>query len=174
MTKSTTPRRPNHAPIDLDVIQAKCTDDAGCWIWNGAIHAGMPVIRHDRKVVNVRRYIAEHIQGHQVTGRLATASCGNGKCCAPDHIDLITRLALQRRTTRQTQHQQLATRNEKLAQAARARSPLNQEIVDAIRASDLPIRALAAQYNLAQASVHRVKTYQSWKDYRSPFAGLGK
>lgn len=174
MTRSTTIRRANHAPLDLDVILAKCTEEGDCWNWNGALHCGAPVVRIGGKVHNVRRHIAEHIQGRDVAGKLAIARCGNGKCCAPEHIDVITRRALQRRTTRQTQHQQRVTRNERIALAARTRSVLDSDKVRQIRASDLPGRDLAAQLGVSLSAVQKARNYQTWKDYRSPFAGLAR
>ena len=172
MTRSATVRRANHAPIDLDLILAKSTEDGDCWQWGGGYHCGAPVIRHGKRVVSVRRYIAEHIQARSVAGRLAHTSCGNPKCCAPDHIDLITRLQLQRRTTIQTKYQQSVTRNERIAMAARTRSVLDPDKVAAIRASDLPGRDLAAQLGVSLNAVQKARNYQTWKNYRSPFTGL--
>lgn len=172
MTRSTTPRRPDHAPVDLGVIRAKCCEEGTCWLWQGAMHTGHPVLRHRGKVVNVRRIIAEEFLYLAVEGKLATARCGNGKCCAPEHVEMVTRRTLQRRTTRRTQHQQRPTRNAKQAAIQRARSVLDWDKVQAIRASDLPGRKLAEQYGVALETVQNVRKYRTWKDYSSPFAGL--
>ena len=167
-----TVRRANHAPIDLDLIHAKCIEEGDCWLWQGAMHCGMPVVRHAGKVVNVRRYIAEHLQGLDVAGKLASCKCGNGMCCAPDHVDMITRKQLQRRTSKRTQFHQCPVRNERLALIAREKSPLDQAAVDAIRASDMPSRDIADKIGLAHSTVQHIRSYRSWKNYRSPFAGL--
>jgi hypothetical protein len=172
MTKSTTPRRANHAPLDLGLIRAKSVEEGNCWLWQGAIHCGMPVIRHNGKVVNVRRLVAQEFLYLNVEGKLATARCGNGKCCAPEHVDVVTRQTLQRRTTRRTLHQQRPSRNAKLAQAARARSPLDQAMVDAIRADERPGREIADELGVAHSTVQHIRSHRNWKNYRSPFAGL--
>lgn len=172
MTRSTTPRRGNHAPLDIDLIHSKCVEEGDCWLWQGALHCGAPVMRDGNRVVNVRRWIAEHVKGLAIEGKLASPHCGNGKCCAPEHVDVVTRRTVQRRTTKRTQFQQRVTRNEKVALAARARSPVDQAMVDAIRASDMPGRALADQLGLAHSTVQHIRSHRSWKNYRSPFAGL--
>jgi hypothetical protein len=172
MTLPAPPRRANHAPLDLDVIHSKCIEEGDCWLWHGAMKCGMPVVRHAGKVVNVRRYIAEHLQGLDVAGKLASCKCGDGMCCAPAHIDMIRRKQLQQRTTTRTLHQQRLVRKEKLAMAARARSPLDQAMVDAIRASELTGRQIAEQLGVAQSTVQHIRSHRSWKNYRSAFAGL--
>ena len=172
MTRDITPRRPDGAPLDLAVIVAKCTEEGDCWLWRGAVHCGMPVVRHNNRVVNVRRYIAQHIQGSVVDGKLASTRCGNPQCCAPEHVDMITRKELQRRTAKTTKNQQRPSRNYKLAIKARARSTLNDELVAQIRASDLTGRELAALYGVSLSSIQKARNYQSWRDYRSPFAQL--
>lgn len=166
-------RRANHAPLDIEVIRAKTIEEGDCWLWQGALNQGVPVVRHAGQIINVRRFIAQHLQGKAVQGKLASTTCRNPQCCAPDHVDLITRKQLQIRTTKQTRHQSRPSRNEKLAAQARARSSvLNHEAVAAIRSSDRPGRELAEQYGVALSTVQHARNYRSWKDYRSPFAGL--
>jgi hypothetical protein len=168
-------RRANHAPLDIEVIRAKSIEEGDCWLWQGALNQGVPVVRHAGQIINVRRYIAQHLHGKAVQGKLASTTCRNPQCCAPEHVDLITRKQLQIRTTKRTRHQSRASRNEKLAARARARSSaLDQEAVAAIRASDLTGRELAEQYGVALSTVQHARNYRSWKDYRSPFAGLMK
>jgi len=166
------PRRANHAPLDLGLIRAKSVEEGNCWLWQGAMHTGMPVIRHNGKVVNVRRIIAQEFLYIDVDGKLATARCGNGKCCAPEHVDVVTRQTLQRRTIARTQFHQRVTFKEKAAQAARARSPLDHAMVDAIRADERPGREIADELGVAHSTVQHIRSHRNWKDYRSPFAGL--
>jgi len=174
MTTSNAPRRANHAPLDLAAIHAKCTEEGDCWNWDGALHCGAPVARLGGKTYNVRRYMAEQLMGRNVAGKLAHTTCRNPRCVAPHHIEMITRLQLQRRTTIRTQHQQRASRNERIAMAARSRAALDPEKVEQIRASDMPSRALAAVLSVSQSTVLKARNYQSWKDYRGPFAGLAR
>lgn len=172
MTRSTTPRRANHAPVDLGVIRSKCIEEGNCWLWQGAMHAGMPVIRHNGKVVNVRRVIASEFLFIDIEGKLVPASCGNGQCCAPQHVDVVTRRTLQRRTIARTQFHQRVTFKEKAALAARARSPLDQAMVDAIRADNRPGSEIADQLGLPHSTVQHIRSHRNWKNYRSLFAGL--
>lgn len=172
MTRSTTTRRPNHAPLDLAVIHAKCTDEGDCWIWDGALHCGHPVVRHGGKVISVRRYIAKHIHGRAVDGKLASTTCANSQCCAPAHIALVPRRQLNRSVTKLTRHQSQLSRNHKLAMKKRALSTLTVDQVQQIRESDLPGRALAAQYGVVLYTVQRIRNGASWRDYSSPFAQL--
>lgn len=172
MTKSLTPRKANHAPLDLAAIHAKCTEDGDCWLWNGAIHCGMPVLRAGSKVISVRRYIAIEIQARAIGTRLASTNCGNPRCCAPDHIAMLTRKQLNVRATQRTRHQNRLNRNHKLATAKRALSPLTADQVAEIRMSTLQGRPLAKKYGVALDTVQRIRNGRTWRDYASPFAGL--
>jgi len=165
------PRRRNYAPLDLKMIREKCVEDGTCWIWQGAINQGMPVARDRDRIVNVRRHIAGYLRGEIVLGKLASTTCGTPRCCAPAHIEMVTRQSLQRKSALTLYHQAPA-RREKLAIAQRARSPLDSEMVAAIRASDLPGRDLAALYGVSLSTIQGVITHRTWQNYRNPFAGL--
>jgi len=169
---TTTPRRPNGAPLDLAVIRGKCTADGECWTWDGAMHHGMPVVRHGRQVVNVRRHIAAHIQLQRVAGLLASTLCHNPACCAPDHIRMLTRRQLQKRTARRVGPQQGALRNARLSILARRRSVLDAASVALIRGSDRTGRDLAQELGVSLSCVQKVRRFETWRDFANPFSGL--
>lgn len=174
MTTSRATRRANHAPLDLAAIAAKIVEEGDCWIWQGAFNQGVPVVRHNARIINVRRFIAHEVQGLDVVGKYASTRCQNPQCCAPDHVDLITRKQLQRRTTKRTQHQKRLSRNEKIAVAARSKSVLNTDAVAEIRASDLTGRELAERYGCALSTIQAARNHRNWRDYRNPFSGLAR
>lgn len=172
MTKSSLPRRANHALVDLQIIHAKCTEEGDCWLWHGAMHGGAPVLRAGRQMMSVRRYIAIEIQKRVVGTLLASTECGNAQCCAPDHIAMLTRKQLNQRVTQRTRHQSQLHRNHKLSMSKRGQSPLTADQVAEIRMSTLQGRPLARKYGVALDTVQNIRNGRTWRDYASPFAGL--
>ena len=49
----------------------------------------------------------------------------------------------------------------------------NMEKAQEIRASDKPCHVLALVYGVDKSMVSRVRRGEAWRDYSSPFAGLG-
>ena len=69
----------------LKLIKSRCTEEGRCWLWTGAQDGhGRPQMRHDGKVVYVRRLVRELTDGQPVPkGFVAAASCGQKLCVSP-------------------------------------------------------------------------------------------
>ena len=168
-------RRPDHVPHTLETIFDKCIDDGGCWIWQGGLGHGTPMLSHERQPIPVRRYIAEHIQGRQVGKLLATARCMNRLCVAPDCIELVTRARLQKRWADHLMYSQNPVRNAKIAAVKRSQSPHSEEVVQKVRelSERMSQREVARTLGLNFDFVNKIVTGKSRRDYsNNPWAGL--
>lgn len=159
----------------LEAIKANCDEVGDCWEWRGALDGTAPIMRISmtRRLVPVRRFILEEA-GKMKEGHLACAKCGNPRCVAPDHAIAMTRQDLQVRTARITRYGKSAARKQKLAIARRAGGTvLTMEKVQEMRALGLSTRQAARTYGCCQSTAADALAGRTWKDYSSPFAGLG-
>jgi hypothetical protein len=172
-----TPRRPDRAPVTMDIIRSKCIEDGDCLVWqagkSSAEASGIPYMKAEGKTVPVRRWIAENVLKLQVKGKLASTSCANSACVEPEHIAMKTRTKLQKDTVNRTLYHLNPVRNAKLAKAARARSPHPPEMVEKIRAAEGSHKAIARELGVSFDMVNRIKNGQSHRSYtNNPWAGL--
>lgn len=168
-------RQPRHAAHTLDSILAKCDEDAGCWLWKGALGHGVPSLCVERKTMPVRRYIAQHIQGRRVAGLAATASCMNALCVSPDCLVLVTRSQLQKMWADHLGYHSNPVRNHKLALRAREHSPHSDETVALVRklSETLTQREIAQRLGLNFDFVNKLVRNKLRRDYAAnPWAGL--
>lgn len=168
-------RQPYRVPHTLDSILAKCDEDAGCWLWRGALGHGVPSLSVERKTMPVRRYIAQHIQGRRVAGLLATASCMNALCVSPDCLVLVTRSQLQKMWADHLGYHKNPVRKAKLARKARENSPHSDETVAMVRqlSETLTQREIARRLGLNFDFVNKVIRNELRRDYAAnPWAGL--
>ena len=154
-------------------LEGKFTKCGGCWVWNAALSSGqVPAMRvpGKRETIAVRRWIAEQM-ALNCDGKLVTTKCENKTCVNPEHIDVVTRKTLQKRTAK-TGYLHTITRAKNLSKAARKRAKITPEIAQRIRESSLSIRAQAEIEGLAKSTISRIRRHEMWKDYTNPFAGL--
>lgn len=144
-----TPRRPDGAPVTMDLIRSKCIEDGDCLVWQAGksttTNTGIPYMKADGKIVPVRRWIAENILKLPIKGKLASNICANPACVAPEHVAMKTRVKLQKDTVARTLYHLNPVRNAKLAKAARDRSPHPPEMVEKIRAAEGSHKAIARE-----------------------------
>jgi uncharacterized protein YjcR len=99
-------------------------------------------------------------------------TCDTVNCVCPKHLTLTTNKAAQKRAAAQGKFSTL-TRRAKLAKSKQAaESPLNEEKVAAIRASDERLKDLAARYGVSMNTISNIRNGKRWKTYSTPFAGL--
>jgi hypothetical protein len=158
----------------IEAIRANCDEVGDCWEWRGAMDCTAPVMRPagSRKLMPVRRVVMT-LTGKSVDGRLACAKCLNDRCVNPEHAVGLTRQQLQQRTAQVTQYGRSPARSAKLALARRRHSQMTEEIVADMRASGLSTRAAAAAFGCGQTAAADILAGRTWRDYSSPFAGLG-
>lgn len=155
-------------------IWSRCTEYGDCLLWDGAVDdCGVPQMRlpGSRKVEPVRRVLLLAM-GRNIAGKLATTNCRNQRCMHEKHVVALTRKQLQVRSGKKLRGNPL--RAAKLAIARRKTAKLDMEKVHEMRASGMNTRQAAAHYNVTQSTAAKVMRGEIWKDYSSPFAGLGE
>lgn len=159
----------------LEKIQKHIVEDGDCWNWTGALQScgSVPMMNHGGRAAAVRRLILED-QGAYLGKRLATYTCGNAKCVNPEHVAPITRRALQLRNAEQHGYSNNPVRRKRLAENARTRAKINEQIAEEIRNAEGTQHEIAKRFGVSQATVSRVVLGKGWRTYGgNPFAGLG-
>jgi hypothetical protein len=160
----------------IERIYKHVEEDGECWNWTGALQAcgASPVMRWQGKTASVRRLIMlDKTQSRIRKNWLASYRCGNPMCVHPEHMGWTFRGPIQRRTTDEQQYHIDVMRCKKLSDKARAKGKLTLELATEIRMAEGNQRQIAAQYGVSQATVSAIKIGKTWRNYSSPFAGLG-
>ena len=158
----------------LDTLTPHCVDDAGCLVWKRSCCNGHPAMRRDGKTMLVRRVLWEQLKGPIPAGHIVRMTCGSSKCICPEHMECTT----YQRVAKQLGALGIMSGTKRSAAIARAKrkghqAKLTAEAVQAIRTSDEPGTVLAARYGIAQATVSKVRLGKVWRDFASPWRGLG-
>lgn len=161
----------------MDRIRAKCREDGDCLIWEGAGAEKTPIMRvpGSRSLVPVRRVVLE-LAGEWKGSAVATNTCGNSMCVAPEHAIGATRRALVKAAVARTGYHKRPTRNARISAISRANGgKLSAEAVIEIRESELSTRALAAIHGVSQSAIWDVVAGRTYREYAAnPFTGLGE
>lgn len=155
----------------METIKERTIEEGECWIWQAGKSHGTPALRHEGRIIQVRRYIFQYLQGKNSTGRYVTMCCDNLACVNPEHIVAQTRKQLQQRTARRTQYGKSRTRNMKIARAKQEASALTWERVREIRAMEGSSRSVARELGMHFSTVHLIRMGVTWKE-TTPFTGL--
>lgn len=160
----------------IDAITRHAVEDGDCWRWTGALQScgATPVMHYKRKVGAVRRFILLD-KGPAPLGQvLATYSCGNPLCVNPEHAQWAKRKTVQQRTFKERGHQNDALRCKKLADKAREKAKLTEELAAQVREAHGNQREIAARFGISQSTVSSIKLGKTWRSYvGNPFVGLG-
>lgn len=153
----------------LDRIRSRCTDDAGCWVWDGHCNRGVfPVMSVKGKPASTRRVAWEAVNGPVPPGFEIVAGCATFKCVNPACAEKVTKRA--RRILMAAQRDKSSTA--KATAKIRAKAKLSMEIAREIRASDLPNTVLAERYGVVHQVVSMVRLNKAWVE-ATPWTGLG-
>lgn len=155
----------------LAKIAACCDEEGECLIWGGG-SAKVPHISFDGSKINVRALVLRAHSVERIDGTMLGCSCGNRKCVEFDHIRQRTRLQHAQHFGKLGAYSG-PVKIAKMAATKRAKSKLDDEKVAAIRISTKSAKALSAEYGVAASYITSIRNRQLWKDYNSPFAGLG-
>lgn len=157
----------------LDTITARSVEEGDCLLWQAGTTHGTPALRHDGRVIQVRRYIVEVLQGKTVPkGMLVSTCCENLDCVSPGHIRIFTRAQLQAHTAKRTQFGADPVRRMRLARAKQAASKLTWDDVRAIRAMDGTDKGIARELGLNFSLVNCIRKHRTWRESNNPFIGL--
>lgn len=162
--------------ITLKDIKDRTEEVGECWIWQqGTTKQGYPIMKpRGCKCQTVRR-IVMHLQGKNVAVRQpVTTTCDERLCVNPAHLRASTLQAVARKAAAQGKIG--GPRLGAAIAAARRRlglTKLTLEDAAAIRVSTDSPDAIAARFGVNASQIKRVRRGEAWKDYSSPFAGLG-
>lgn len=155
----------------MSVIRSRCVEDGDCLIYQRG-RGKLPYVTIDRKKVNIRKLVVLAAGGRVIEGGFFGSCCETPRCIAEGHIR-------QRNRKQHGQHfgalgvYSATGKVARMAATKRAKSKLDDEKVAAIRASDKSSMALSKEYGVAASYITSIKAGKLWKNYSSPFAGLG-
>lgn len=162
------------SPKFINRLRKRSEEVGDCWEWTGAMQSGtgVPVLRYEGRAQPVRRAIALEL-GLPLQGKLATCKCVNMRCVNPEHVTVVTRQQLQKRTAKANSLHLNQARCRKLAQSARRNGKLTEAQVAEIRAIEgMRQRDIAALYGITQPTVSAIRRGVKWKDYSNPWLQL--
>lgn len=163
--------------ITLKDIKDRTEEIGDCWIWQqGTTQQGYPVMKpRGCKCQTVRRIVLQ-LQGKKVAARQpVTTTCDERLCVNPAHVKASTTSAVA--LTAAAQGKMGGPRLGAAIAGARRRlglTKLTMEDAVAIRACTGRLDDMAARFGVDVSQIKRVRRGEAWKDYSSPFAGLGR
>ncbi|WP_439587505.1 hypothetical protein [Hydrogenophaga sp.] len=162
--------------MKLNDIKARCIEEGNCWMWQGPIgKTGYPItkLKGHQAPALVRRLVVELVGRPPAPRQPVIATCGDRRCCNPAHLELSSPSEVGKAAAKKGAFSSL-TRRAKISAGVRASgTKLTEQQAEEIRASDKPLREISRQYGINRSGVRRIKTGETWADYRNPFAGLG-
>lgn len=155
----------------IDRIMARCVEDAGCLIWPGAMAAGTnPQIRHEDKLVNIRRFLYEREKGPIPEGKQIGVLCECKRCIR--HIGPLTVQEVRQKVAR-TGAYATAIHGPKIAAGWRARRKYSAEFIAEVRESDEPTMDMARRLGVSFSHLYKIRRGETRKyDQPNPFASL--
>lgn len=159
----------------MKTIAAKCDEFGDCLIWRGArnSHSVPTFTVYGDRAVNVKRWIAKHVLGLDISGKFVTTTCMDKLCVSPDHVKVMTRGRLQQAWSDHLQYGSDPVRRAKLAESARARSVFDLETIQRIRDAEGKQKDIAKELGVPKQLVSRVKRGAAWQEFtNNPWLGL--
>lgn len=150
-------------------IRARCVEEGECILWQGWTNSsGNPIYWDGGKTKQLRRLVAEKVSGIKLRdGDRAFMTCRNVACLEPSHI------AKGKGTEWSRGMPKSLAQNKKISDDRRSKSRLSMDDIREIRASDLGHSAVGKKYGIDRGHVMKIRNHDIWKDYVTPFAGLG-
>ena len=133
-------------------------------LWRGAwaSESTTPSIYFEGKSCNVRSVIWRQA-GHLIrTGHAIKPTCGEPDCVALEHLESVRYRAIPRTAA------QIAA----VTRAMRARSVIDMQVAEQIRASSETGAKWARRTGLSEAAISEIRLYKRWVPVSMPFSGL--
>lgn len=184
MRKKKTVPNPHMATLIAETLElmhiAEQTEEVGdCLVWTGAMSStGYPIMKvHGCPCATVRRILVGLVGDRRGSKDLAPRqpvlmTCDERTCIDPKHMLISTTAAVAQRAADRGAFSSLA-RGAKIAASRRGNGKLTEEIAAEIRLSDESGPVLSQRYGVNRSLVNNIKRGLAWRDYSSPFAGLG-
>lgn len=119
----------------------------------------------------VRNVLWELANGPLPRQTMLVPTCGDKLCINPEHQQPI--YEKQRVYYSLKKAMRAPTRIIRLSEARRARGKITAEQADEIRQSTEPLRVLAERYGITASNASQIRRGTIWRDYSSPWFGLG-
>lgn len=174
--------------LELMRLTARTEEVGDCLIWTGALSSpgdngagrgGYPIIRltHGHACKTVRRVIVELFGDKDGRRDLAArqpveTTCGDRLCIAQDHLVISSPKKVGKRAAKAGKFSSIA-RSAKISAARRGHMKLTADQAAEIRVSNESGPVLAERYGVNRSLINGIKRGDVWRDYSSPFAGLG-
>lgn len=160
----------------FDRVRARCNEVGDCWEWKGCLQSchTTPMINYKGRPQSVRRLLAKELD-LPLTKKIATVRCMNRLCVNPEHVQTLTRKAMQVRTAKNHPSVMSPSRMMRIALKMRARAKLNMEQVQEIRRlleEGKTQRFIAGLFGVSQNCISRINREATWRDYSNPFLQL--
>lgn len=159
----------------IEDLRQRCRidEDTGCWHYGKATrshHApGVRLAALDQEMVSLGTAIAVLLTGKRPRkGIYWHITCTTKHCANPDHRKAGTR----RSQMLQAGYKPSALTLAKIAAKRRAESHLSEDDINAIRASDQTLEALAERYRISPSHVSRIRLGQAWRQTAAPAASV--
>jgi hypothetical protein len=161
--------------IDLAYIRSKCVEDGDCLLWRRTQDdRGRPkwTTRGDdgrSKTIQPRRVVWTLAKGSIPEGLLVTVTCGNKLCLNCEHMELITKGEVIRRTAKNP-----ATKARRRLAGLATRdfhSKLDMDKARYIRHTDKTLAEVASELGIGESTASAIRRGKRWKE-SNPFAGL--
>jgi hypothetical protein len=155
-------------------VYAKCVEVGDCRIWTGKkTDTGYPRMSRRGRWFIVRREFAELKLGRKLEPReVASCKCGDPACLEWGHIRVVD-IQQVRAEAGAAGKYSTPTKAIRLALAKRRSAKIDMETAREIRESSEASEVEAAKHGISPSMVRRIRANQKWRDYSSPFAGLG-
>jgi hypothetical protein len=160
--------------VKIDDIDHLVRQDGDCLVWRHGCSNGHPAMKHQGKNVLVRRALWAGLNGPIPAGKIIRCTCDTDRCVNPEHLEC---------TTYQRLGKQLGAlglmsgpiRSAAIAKAKRSgkQAKITEADVNRIRNSSETGASLAKELGIHEATVSRIRLHKSWKNFSSPWTGLG-
>lgn len=151
----------------IDRIRHKCVEEGDCLLWQGAMSSGYsPTMRIDGTHINIRQAIYRESGREIPKGKGVVCRLGVRRCVAEEHLKTVNRGS--KPGTKWTPAQRA-----RMAVTSQARSSLDWEKVNEIRASEMPSERIAEMYGVADRTIRAIRSGKTWVMTPGVFTGLG-
>lgn len=134
------------------ILRRSVVRENGCIVWTGCRirKGGHGIIRVSRKKWLVHRLAWSIANGPIPAGMVVRHLCNNSSCVALDHLCVGTQADNVRDTAR----------------SDRLRRKLSVDAILSIRGDDRPLRDIAEDHNISEASVSMIRNRKTWAHIR--------
>lgn len=159
----------------LAYVLARVVEDGDCLRWTGWSANGHPAGTIAGRRMLIRRELYKAAHGPIREGKIVRCNCETPDCVNPEHATLTTYKAVAKQLGAEGVMSG-PVRSARIAAVKRAgkQAKITQKDARAIRASDEPLRVLAARYGLSKETCSKIRRGQVQREFAgNPWAGLG-